>query len=172
MHNVEGKIVSEIVEEKTNEELREALHGYQAKPFAWWRVGLSVLVLMAVGVMVIGVVSSREVVSQALNMYVTPIEMMTEEIPEDNTAQVMFESEPTNKGYFMQYALDVWGDEDVSIEGLLKIADEIEPENSLYHYMAAGVNYRDVIEKQDSGDDSKLSEAERFERVTKYKIIN
>jgi hypothetical protein len=57
MIKVDGKIVSEIMVEKSDEELASALRGYEAKPFAWWRICLSMLVLVAIGVMVMALVA-------------------------------------------------------------------------------------------------------------------
>lgn len=175
MYNADGEFVREIKEEKTVDEMGELLSGYRAKRYSWWRLILCVLTVAAVVLMVKTLVDFGEKRAKAMLSLIDPMEVMLEGDYVENEAEMKFESEPTNQGYFMHYVLEEWANDEITAEELLKMASEVDPENALYHYLAAGKDSREVVEKQKSDMKSPNSlgeKGERYNRVTEYEVLD
>ena len=169
MYNKDNEFASEIVSEKTDEKLINLLEKSKSNLFTWWRVVLSVLIITLV-FMLYKTLNETKIGVKMINQGSDSDHYFEVKGP-DPSYKTKHESVPNHKGYFMQYALDGWGDADHSTDKIMELADKIDPENSLYHYLAAGINYKNVIGKVDSNE-TNLSERQDFNKVIEYKILN
>ena len=169
MYNKDNEFASEIVSEKTDEKLITLLEKSKSNLFTWWRVVLSVLIITLV-FMLYKTLNETKIGVKMINQGSDSDHYFEVKGP-DPSYKTKHESVPNHKGYFMQYALDGWGDADHSTDKIMELADKIDPENSLYRYLAAGINYKNVIGKVDSNE-TNLSERQDFNKVIEYKILN
>lgn len=134
----------ELAAERTDEELAEVLSSYGSRWFSWWRVLLGVLVLVSVGLMMGSCVEKGE----RLREYLGYGEMM--DLSEDSMEVLRlaaekrkslklkrWESDKTNKSYFMDYVVTSFDLDVDSIEDVLENAERVDPGNSYYYYLAA-----------------------------------
>ncbi len=171
MYNADGEFVRRVNEEKSDEELAEILSAYPAKKYPWWRVVLVVLTVVAVVVMVGAIVDYWGTRAKLVETMMNPMSMFFDEDTFENEAELKFKTEPTHKGYFMQYVLTNLDSDELGIEEMLKLADEVDPENALYLYLAAGKDDREIVKKQYASS-SGLSDEERFKRTTEYEVLD
>lgn len=149
MYNADGEIPSEMVEEKTEDELAEVLSAYRGNWFSCWRVGLSVLTLAAVVLILQSYVKEGEQLKQYLGF-----ESM-DDYSDEGMALVLEivnlrkreklsrrKSDPSNKAYFMDYVVTSFanGGEYQPMEEILAEAERVDPENSYYYYLAASIH--------------------------------
>jgi len=147
MYNADGEIPREMVEEKTDEELAEVLSAYRGNWFSWWRIGLSVLTIVAVVVMVRSYVKEGEQLKQYLGFesmgdfsdegLVLALEMANQRGKEKLSR---WKSDPSNKAYFMDNVISSFENGGKPIEEILAEAERVDPENGYYFYLAATIH--------------------------------
>ena len=147
MQNADGEIALELAKEKTDEELAEALSAYSGNPFSWWRIGLSVLTIVAVVMMVQAYVKEGEQLNQYLG-FESIGDLSDEglalvlEIADQQSREklVRRKSDPSNKGYFMDYVISSFANDEKPIAEILAEAERVDPENGYYYYLAATIH--------------------------------
>ncbi len=145
----DDKIARKIAEEKSDEELAELLSAYRGNWFTWWRVGLSVLTLVAVVLMVQSYVKEGEQLKQYLGFesmgdFSDEGLALALEVANQRGRKKLnrWKSDPSNKAYFMDYVINSLanGGEHQPMEEILAEAGRVDPENSYYYYLAATIH--------------------------------
>ncbi len=143
MYEAEKNGLPEFAQEQTDALLAEVLSDYQAKPFAWWRIGISVLVVICGVIMMQILVKWSEMsrLSKGSDHFFLSDKVEKEiegrVISEEKKKLSRWKLEPENKGYFMDYVLSLPKGERMPIEEMLTNAERIDPDNSFYYYLAA-----------------------------------
>lgn len=178
MYNADGEIPHEMVEEKTDDELAEALLAHRGNPFSWWCLGLGVLALAAVVVFVSELSRIGKQLTKFQDMTNTAYAEMFEDdeggVTEGNIEK-RWKSDSSDKAKFMEHVVTTMASNSSErfTDEMLADARRVDPENSYYFYVAAANN---VSTYRDGACLKKISNESTFDRefgdIQEWEVIN